>query len=187
MYKFNPYPQKSNRSSAPFLRHLYSMSINGFYARECDADDIAFLEQVREKGTVNCGSLADVVPTAWYDHTARMPLLEELQYWETPWEVEEGVARRLGRPRVEREQNRWAREEADRIRRERWAVIRLQRAMDKATMAAEVAREEREWQQRKDQQDREREARLTRTMEADKEWDAAQPKPRFYRKVSSET
>ena len=156
-------------------RHIYSVSINGFYARELDADDVAFLEHVRECGTANCGSLADPIPTTWYDRETHLPLAEDLQYWETPWEREEGVARRLGSKPAEQFQNRFAREEADRLRRERYAAKVLQREADKAAMATELAREEEEWTKSKAQIARESEARRLQTLRADIEWETANP------------
>jgi hypothetical protein len=157
-----------------FNRHLHSLVINGFYARSLDADDHAFLEQVREHGTTSCGSLADVIPTTVFDHATRMPLLEELEYWESPWEVEEGIARRLGKPRiVENEEKRLAREHAEQIRQGLRKAERAERDADNAAMAAELAHEQEAWEQRQAELALEREQRLRQTMQADREWEAA--------------
>jgi hypothetical protein len=149
-----------------FVRHLHSLAISGFYARELDADDHAFIEQVRERGSCWCGTLGNTVPTA-FSNREQSPLLEELGYWEHPWAVEHGVPRRVGPVRkVHREPS-----ETDQHRKEQWLARRRQRRQDRAIEAAELQREQKAWDKAQAKLAKEREKRLKQTMEADIEWE----------------
>jgi hypothetical protein len=82
-----------------FSRALIKYVNNGFFARDLDADDFAFIERVRERGAVPCGSLAQTVPTPCTysdDVIQRIPLAEELEFWRQPYQVDRIAVRRLG-------------------------------------------------------------------------------------------
>jgi hypothetical protein len=138
-----------------FQRHRHSLVVNGFYTRELDADDFAFLEYVKTTGSAN-GSLPNT----------GVVLLEELEFWHLPYSVAPDVERRIGsRPRpvesVERRELRQARSDAQRAR-------RIIRENEQAIAAAELEREQREWQAAQ-------ERRKLRELLSDAEWDAAAP------------
>jgi hypothetical protein len=146
-----------------FQQHVWSLMHNGFYTRALDADDFAFIEGIRERGCIGNGPIADSPPA----------LIEELGYWERHWDVEDGFERRIGRNIEQRE----ARREARRLQLEAMRAKRLaekaKRLADNAMAAAELEREEREWQLKQEALVREREERLKQTMLADLEWEAA--------------
>ena len=82
-----------------YTRALRSYVNSGFFSRDLDADDVAFIERVRERGAVPCGSLAHPAPTPCTysdDVIARTALIEEMEFWHQPYRVDHGVARRLG-------------------------------------------------------------------------------------------
>jgi hypothetical protein len=167
------YPQ---HYTPKFQRHIYSVANNGFLTRALDADDIAFIEGIRERGCIGNGPMADSPPA----------LIEELGYWERHWEVEDGFVRRIGRNIEESE----ARREARRLQLEAMRAKRLaekaKRLADNAMAAAELACEEREWQRKQEALKKEREERLKQTMLADLEWEEAdfakQREENYYRR-----
>jgi len=143
-----------------FYRHLNHLVINGFYARDLDADDHAFLEQVRVRGIAN-GELPS------YDAVS----LEELGFWQLPYTIQPGVERKAGpAPRripetPEQRQHRLLRSSA-------WRARRAIGKMEKELAAAELERERLEWEK----------ADATRKLRAaitDAEWEAAAPKIRY--------
>jgi hypothetical protein len=82
-----------------YSRALHKYATNGFFARDLDADDFAFIEQIRERGYVACGSLALPAPTPCTnsdDVIHRVALLEEMQFWAQPYPVDKIVVRRSG-------------------------------------------------------------------------------------------
>ena len=82
-----------------YSRALHNYANNGFFSRGLDADDFAFVEQVRERGCMPCGSLAEPVPTACTysdDVYSRVALLEEMQFWQQPYQVDKIAIRRSG-------------------------------------------------------------------------------------------
>jgi hypothetical protein len=139
----------------PFLKHLHNLVINGFYARDLDADDHEFLEYVKVHGIAN-GSLP----------STNVVLLEELEFWNWPYTIAPDVERRIG-PRsrpvatVEERAMRLARQRA-------WHARRVIRENEAAIAAAEMEREHREWE-------KVRKKRELRELLASVEWDAAAP------------
>jgi hypothetical protein len=82
-----------------YSRALLSYANNGFFARDLDADDHAFIEGVRERGSIACGSLADPTPTQCThsdDVIHRTSLLEEEEFWRLPYTVDTSIGRRFG-------------------------------------------------------------------------------------------
>lgn len=82
-----------------YSRALCSYVNNGFFSRDLDADDIAFIEHVRERGSVPCGSLGFLVPTQCThsdDVLHRVVLEEEVEFWRLPYAVNQSIARRHG-------------------------------------------------------------------------------------------
>jgi hypothetical protein len=159
-------------------RTSYSRAIthaigSGFYARDLDADDVAFIERVRETGCIACGSLADVVPTYVTDLDYRSHrLIEELDFWHFPYAID---------PSVERRQSGAAERKAERERLLGGRVVlarkQQHREAERAATKAELAREEADWAAQKAALAKERERRLKQTMEADAEWEASRPHP----------
>lgn len=67
-----------------YSRALLNYASNGFFSRDLDADDFAFIERIREHGTVLSGSLAQLEPTPCTysdDVVARVALIEEMDFW----------------------------------------------------------------------------------------------------------
>ena len=82
-----------------YNRALTKYVTNGFFARDLDADDFAFIERVRERGCVPCGSLAwpAATPCTHSDDVIhRVALIEEMEFWQQPYQVDLQVARRSG-------------------------------------------------------------------------------------------
>jgi hypothetical protein len=82
-----------------YHRALIKYVNNGFFSRDLDADDIAFIEQIRERGYVACGSLGLPVPTQCTysdDVVHRIGLEEETEFWKRPYPVDQIVVRRSG-------------------------------------------------------------------------------------------
>jgi hypothetical protein len=82
-----------------FSRALHKYATNGFFARDLDADDFAFIEGIRERGYVACGSLGLPVPTQCTysdDVNHRVGLEEETEFWKRPYPVDQVVVRRSG-------------------------------------------------------------------------------------------
>lgn len=142
-----------------FRRALFNYVNNGFFARGLDADDHAFLEHVRE-----CGSANGQVPSEY----AFGGFSEEMDFWTHPFSTEPFPVQHeifLRRSPFLSDEQRRAKQE--------------KRARDKALMAAELEREQREWEQTQ----RERQAKLLQTILDDVEWEKAnprKPKSRFY-------
>ncbi|HEY2143157.1 MAG TPA: hypothetical protein VGH06_02290 [Candidatus Udaeobacter sp.] len=133
--------------------------INGFYARDLDADDNAFLEQVRVKGIAN-GSLAN-------NHTV---LSEEIEFWNLPYTVAPDVVRRAGplpRPVATAEQRAMRQARAG-----IWHAKRVIRENEAAISAAEIEREQREWQEAQQK-------RKLYDLMSDAEWEKAAHKAKF--------
>jgi hypothetical protein len=82
-----------------YSRALLSYTNNGFFSRDLDADDHAFIESIRERGSIACGSLADPTPsqcTYSDDVIHRTSLLEEDEFWRLPYTVDNRTVRRQG-------------------------------------------------------------------------------------------
>jgi hypothetical protein len=80
-------------------RALHNYAVSGFFARDLDADDHAFLERVRERRCMPVGSLADTVPTACTysdDVIHRVALVEEFEFWQQPYQIDQIAVRRYG-------------------------------------------------------------------------------------------
>jgi hypothetical protein len=139
-----------------FERHRHSLVINGFYTRELDADDFAFLEYVKKCGVAN-GSLP----------SSNVVLLEELQFWHLPYTVMPRFDRQIGRtPRLVDHDDYRA---MKRAKRDAWHAQRLIREQQKAIAAAELEREQREWEAAQQK-------RKARELISDAEWEAAAPR-----------
>jgi hypothetical protein len=140
-----------------FYKHLHNLAISGFYARELDADDHAFLETVRVKGIAN-GELPGQTDIS----------LEELDFWKFPYAIEPGIERKAGPlPKPERETPE--QREQRRLRSNRWYARRAIREQERAIAAVELERETREHEAANDR-------RKIREQISDAEWDAAAPK-----------
>jgi hypothetical protein len=91
-----------NRAAAyytSYSRALLKYANNGFFARDLDADDHAFLERVRECRVLPCGSLAEPAVTACtYSDSVirRIALAEEMEFWQQPYQIDKIVVRRHG-------------------------------------------------------------------------------------------
>jgi hypothetical protein len=138
-----------------FYRHLNHLVINGFYARDLDADDHAFIEGVKTRGIAN-GSLPN----------SSAVLIEELGFWHLPYAVAPGIERRVGRPPPIKETPE--QRELRQARVSRWHAQRTIRKQEREIAAAELAREERE-------QAEAIRRRKVREIITDAEWDAAAP------------
>jgi hypothetical protein len=82
-----------------YNRALLKYVNNGFFARDLDADDVAFIEQIRERGCVPCGSLAHLTPTNCThsdDVVHRSALIEEMDFWRSPYAIDKEIVRRSG-------------------------------------------------------------------------------------------
>src|SRR5215831_4438149 len=136
---------------SPLSKHIYSLVINGFYTRELEADDFAFIEYVRKCGIAN-GSLprTDVV------------LLEELEFWHLPYSLAPAIERRVGRRRTIRQMSATTGQGKSR-------ALKIIRENEKAIADAELAREQHEWKQAN-------ERRKARQLRIDFEWEAAAPR-----------
>jgi hypothetical protein len=141
-----------------FSRHIYSVLVNGFMARELDADDHEFLEYVRARGIAN-GSVPNT----------SLASVEELEFWQLPYDAAPDVERRPGpvplraRP-VETDTDR-----AFRLARtSAWHARRVIRAQERAIAEVEMARERAEWAKAN-------ERRKRQEIMSDAEWDAADP------------
>ena len=139
-----------------FFRHLNHLVINGFYARSLDADDHEFLEYVKTKGLAN-GSLP----------SSSAVLIEELEFWHFPYEVQPGIERRVGK-RPERQETPEERERR-KASRSRWHAQRTIRKQEREIAAIELERERREHAAASQR-------RTVREIITDAEWDAAAPK-----------
>jgi hypothetical protein len=136
-------------------RHLHNLVISGFYARDLDADDFAFLEHVRKCGSAN-GSLPG----------SGAVLLEELEFWNLPYTLAPDVTRRVGpvpRP-VPTPEERAIRQARYSV----WHAKRVIRENERAIAEAELERERIEFERTKIR--REWRERLN-----DAEWEAANP------------
>ncbi len=94
---WRPLPKTEFR--APYLKALHSYVVNGFFARDLDAEDWAFIERVRERGCVPSGSLAQLAPTPCTfsdDVIPRVALIEEMDFWQQPYAVDKITVRRSG-------------------------------------------------------------------------------------------
>jgi hypothetical protein len=152
MTKLSPLCQ----TSRPFLKHLHNLVINGFYTRDLDADDFAFLEYVRHHGCAN-GSLPG----------AGAVLLEELEFWNGPYTIAPDVDRHLGkrpRPVMTAEQRAFRK-----ARYSEWHARRVLRANERAIAETELERERCEWEKKNQK-------RKMRELLSDAEWDAAAPR-----------
>lgn len=159
---FNPYvsrPRESfnpNHFRPPFLKHLHNLVINGFYARDVDADDLEFLEYVRHRGSAN-GSLP----------SSESVLLEELEFWNLPYAVAPDIERRVGpKPRPVMTAEQRAMQQA---RVSLWHARRAIAKHERAIADLELKREQEEWQKKN-------EKRKLRELLSDAEWDAAAPR-----------
>jgi hypothetical protein len=138
-----------------FSRHLHSLVVNGFFARDLDADDHEFLEYVKVHGIAN-GSLPN----------SSAVLLEELEFWHLPYTIAPNVERRIGRrPRTpETPEQRELRKVLADARQAR----RVIRENEKAIAEAELEREQQEWEKAA-------EMRKMRETMSDLEWEMAAP------------
>lgn len=155
-----------------FYRHLHHVVINGFFARDLDADDFAFIERVRERGNVGCGSLAYSTIAAPADvfNCGRPVLDEELHYWISPFsEAPVNYIKPLNlRPLLRHE---------DPIKR---AEILAQRKRDQEIQAAELESERQKWQARQAKLETEAAQRRKRWNREELDWEIPE-RPRHYR------
>lgn len=138
---------------------------NGFWARYLDADDLDFLEYVKKRGVAN----GDVQSTT-------SVLLEELEFWRTPYTVAPDVVRRIGRPprspNVETPEQR----ELRLARTSAWHARRALRRAEKEIADKELERERIEWEVADKR-------RRLRDLIGDREWDEAAPVKRAFGKT----
>jgi hypothetical protein len=143
-----------------FRRALFHYANNGFTSRYLDAEDHAFIEAIRERGYLACGSLADVVPTlSSYDHSPCPVMLAELEYWDKPYAREREVYIRT-----------YPNENA-----EDRAIRMAKRRADRLALAAERERQAKAWRDEQQAALEERQRRQLRTLVADIEWEKADP------------
>ena len=145
---------------SPFHKHLHSLVINGFFTRDLDADDHAFLEQVRTRGIAN----GELPRSEWVS-------IEELEFWHMPYPVQPGIARKHGP--IDRTAETDERRQAREIRAAYWRARAAVRDQDKKIAAAELERERREYREAQRQ-------RLQHQAVSDYEWEAADPKNRRF-------
>ena len=140
-----------------FGRALRSYVNNGFFARGLDADDHAFIEQVRSRGIAN-GEVPNSSDTLF---------AEEMEYWTQPFSVDPHPTdqQAVAFAKV----TLVIRKEHDDARR---LLMRKKRENDKALMAAELEQAQRDYEKQR----QEREQRLLRTMMDDLEWERANPR-----------
>jgi hypothetical protein len=84
-----------------YSRALLKYVNNGFFARDLDADDHAFIETVRERRCLPCGSLGDPAVTACTysdDVIRRISLLEEMEFWQQPYQIDDKIVIRRHGP-----------------------------------------------------------------------------------------
>jgi len=141
-----------------FSRHLYSLMHNGFWARDLDADDHAFLEYVKARGIAN-GTLCCTDTVS----------LEELEFWQRPYTIQPDIVRKAGPVPIRARPPETPEQREQRLARSsRWWARRAIREHEKAIAAAELEREQREHEQAK-------ERRKLRERITDAEWNAAAP------------
>lgn len=131
-----------------FAKHLYNLSINGFYSRDLDAEDFAFIEHVRQTGSAN-GSVPD-----------NEPFRGEAGSWSPAPHVfpaHPGSDYAAAVPTA-----------AQAERREIIRQTKLAERLDRDRRAAELRRVVRDWQTR-------HEARRLKQQISDEEWEAADP------------
>lgn len=173
---------------APFVKHLHNLAISGFYARDLDADDHAFLERVRERGCVDCGSLAWPCSTtcSYSDQLIGHTVPSDEQVFR-PMEQsrdaasdaefarlcrEELEARRSMAERQAAAAERRAQKKAEKAARaEQLRAKAAKRAADKAAREAELERERAAWLAEQERLERERRNRLAQAKQADIEWE----------------
>src|SRR5262245_15685433 len=157
-----------------FQRHMWSLEASGFYTRGLDADDVAFIENIRTHGRISSNSLGDLFSNreSFEFSGPRPALAEEAAFWESPWEIEPDVERRLGTGKPK--------PVIDEVERAYWAKRKQQeaarRAENKRILEEERKRVDAEWQEQQEALAKEREKRLLQTMQADLEWEAAHPR-----------
>lgn len=146
-----------------FYRHLNHLVRNGFYARDLDADDFAFIESVRVKGIAN-GDLP----------STNVCLIEELEFWHFPYTIAPHIERRVGKkPRPAETLEEYEQRKA---RSNKWHAQRKVREEERAIAAIELKREEREQAAAKHR-------RIVRQKITDAEWEAAAPKHAVFGKI----
>jgi hypothetical protein len=143
-------------------RALHKYVTNGFFTRDLDADDWAFIEGIREHGRVACGSLGLPAPThcTHSDDVLHRPSLEEEhEFWRAPSDLYAAALRRVGPvvktlPRaagatpgaIKRAQaavhNRKVRAEMEKAMAEEWRRANRQQ-LDRAE---QMARDDAEWE-----------------------------------------
>jgi hypothetical protein len=155
-----------------YTRRLHSYANSGFFARELDADDHAFIEGIRERGCID-------VPMSGDELVKRSALLEEMEFWTNPWGVEPHVEHRRGIDMIQ--QHRAEVELSRALYRAHLTSTRAMRAADKAMAEAELERERKEWEENKKRVEEERARRLASELQATIEWERdAPPEPRDY-------
>lgn len=150
-----------------YSRALTKYVSSGFFARDLDADDFAFIEHVRERRTVCCGSLAQLTPTACTysdDVFSRVALIEEMDFWRRPYPVDQIAVRRHGPlPRSPRQASGCT-------------PAALKRKQDRELAIAARAAEYAEAQSRAKE-------RQLEQLRRDVEWEKSEPKPRVFGRV----
>lgn len=161
-YHARPYRRTYDRAIWSFLN-------NGFLGRDLDADDIAFIETIREHGCIACGSLAEPTPThCTYsdDVIHRVALLEEMDFWESPYALDGDIVRRSGPLRRPLARPYGATPYAEKRKRDILARKEMQAILEAEQKAWEEQRIKRELQRR----------------QADIDWEKAAPKRKRKRK-----
>lgn len=134
-----------------YSRALISYANSGFFSRDLDADDVAFIEQVRESGRLRCGSLANLAPTdCTYsdDVISRVALIEEMEFWHLPYQIDQRIPRRQG-PVIRPKPTPAGSTPAAIGRRERRELLEAARAAafaEAAAKQAELLRRDIEWE-----------------------------------------
>jgi len=136
-----------------FERALYKQRANDFLARPLSLDDREFIRRICDTGRLECGALSQLT-RSWDGNKGVLD--EERSYWETHWEEEPGVSRKIGEPRPPRPSHR-----------------RPLTPEEKISLSRARAEAYREWKAEQDRLREERERRLNEALLADLEWEAA--------------
>jgi len=149
-----------NTYTPTFQRALAYYASNGFTSRALDADDIAFIEHIRETGHVASGSLT-------YGGS-----YEEINFWLTPWCSENiGIPRTNWQPSAARKLH----EEQDQRRLDAIKAYRAQRKIERKIEARTLERERKKYIKQQARIAEERERRILQAMLADVQWEKANP------------
>src|SRR5262245_1751940 len=189
-----------------FRRAMIAYTNNGFFERDLDAEDWAFIEHIRERGSVGCGAIGSSAwgPPSYYTRDRHPVLPDELDYWTQPFSIAPGPAPRqvvvvkpLPKDVAERKAylaKRRADKEAAkrelRLARQQWEAEQRKLEQERLERIKRWGLEEVEWAYPAGESELQKQARLTRQRaretrkrikkhRADKKlWHKVQPPPR---------